>query len=67
MRLCAIFKSNGQLQLNLFSATVKGVDYGAVFLGNEATPQFACPRDLIIISIEILAQQQEAFDAGDFR
>ena len=67
LRPCAVLECVLELQVDRTVAAIKRVQHRRVFFRDEGTAQFSGSGNLIVVRIQILGQQQEAFDALDFR
>src|SRR3989304_1316539 len=61
-RLAAVLVCDRRRQLYLIPAGVEGVDDRCVLLGDEAAPDLARARDLGVIGLQVLREQEEAPD-----
>src|SRR5437773_1171663 len=61
--LPAVLVGDGRGQLDLVLARVERVDHRSVFLGDEAPPHLARARDLGVVGLQVLGEEEEALDA----
>src|SRR3990172_1505988 len=53
-----------RLDVHVFAAAVERLHQGGVLLGDEPPPHLARARELLVVGIEILVQDQETVDLG---
>src|SRR4029077_5371800 len=66
-RLSAVLVGDARRKLGLPGPPVQRVDHRRVLVGHVAPPHLAGPRDLRVVGLQVLGEQEEAPDPGGLR